>query len=219
MEAVMEKLIQEIQQALNWRYATKVFDPDKKISSKEWDLLEDSLVLAPSSYGLQPWKFLVVENKEIREKLKSVSWNQGQVTAASHFVVFTTLKKMNSDYIKSFIELNMRVRDVAHSSLAGYENMMNKNIVDGMGQEKILQWNQRQSYIAMGFLLETAALLKIDTVPLEGLDPAAYDKILGIDQSDYGTVAAVALGYRSTEDKYQHAKKVRFSKSEIIQKI
>lgn len=211
--------INKIKQALEWRYATKVFDVNKKIPADHWTLLEDSMVLAPSSYGLQPWKFIIVENKDIRAKLKPFSWNQAQVTDASHFVVFTSLKDMSADHIKNFIKRNMEVRNVGHESLAGYENMMLKNIAEGMDKEYIRNWNQRQAYIAMGFLLETAALLEIDTVPMEGIDPKAYDGILGLENTAYATVAAVALGYRSVDDKYQHAKKVRFAKEQVIEKI
>lgn len=215
----MEMTLDHIRKALNWRYATKIFDPNKKISNDKWSLLEDALILAPSSYGLQPWKFLVIENHEIRKKLRPVSWNQSQITDASHLVVFTALKTMTADYIREFIQRNMEVRNVAHETLAGYENMMIKNIVEGMDKDFIRYWNQRQAYIAMGFLLETAALLEVDTVPLEGIDPKAYDEILGLNSSDYATVAAVALGYRSLEDKYQSAEKVRFEKDKMIVRI
>lgn len=211
--------IGKIREALNWRYAVKAFDSTKKIPEDKWQLLEDSLLLSPSSYGLQPWKFLIVENKEIREKLKAVSWNQTQVTDSSHYVVFTTLKEMSEEYIKDFIKRNMAVRNVPHEAVSGYENMMIKNIVHGMEKDYVRTWNQRQAYIAMGFLLETAALLEIDSVPMEGLDPKAYDEILDLNKTHYGAVAAVALGYRSKEDKYQFAKKVRFEKDKVIQRI
>lgn len=211
--------LEKIKHALEWRYATKVFDPAKKISAENWSLLESSLVLSPSSYGLQPWKFLNIENKELRAKLRPFSWNQSQVTDASHLVVFTTLKDISAEYVKDFIKRNMEVRNLPHDALAGYESMMLKNIVEGMDKDYIRTWNQRQSYIAMGFLMETAALLEIDTVAMEGISPADYDKILGLDSSPYSTVAAVALGYRSQDDKYQLAKKVRFEKGKVIQTI
>ncbi len=211
--------LKAVKNALTWRYATKAFDPSRKISPEAWAVLEDALVLAPSSYGLQPWQFLVIENSEVRQKLKAVSWNQSQVTDASHFVVLTTLRDVSADYIKGFIRRNMEVRNLAHDSFAGYENMMIKNIVDGMEKTTIRTWNHRQVYIAMGFLLETAALLEIDTVAMEGLDPKAYDRLLGLEQSPYETVAAVALGYRSADDKNQFAQKVRFPKDQVIKVI
>ncbi len=207
----------ELLEKLNWRYATKIFDKNKKISKENWEILIQSLVLSPSSYGLQPWKFIVVENQELREKLKPVSWGQSQVTDASHFVVFTTLKEIKSSFVDEYISRISEVRGQTKESLVGFENMMKKNIVEGMDKDYVFHWNQRQAYIAMGFLLETAALLEIDTVPMEGIDPKAYDSILGLSDSDYGTVAAVALGYRDPSDKYAEVKKVRFSKDQMIQ--
>lgn len=207
----------ELLEKLNWRYATKVFDKNKKISKENLEILIQSLVLSPSSYGLQPWKFIVVENQELREKLKPVSWGQSQVTDASHFIVFTTLKEIKSSFVDEYISRISEVRGQTKESLVGYENMMKKNIVEGMNKDYVFHWNQRQAYIAMGFLLETAALLEIDTVPMEGIDPKAYDSILGLSDSDYGTVAAVALGYRDPNDKYAEVKKVRFSKEQMIQ--
>jgi nitroreductase len=207
----------ELLEKLNWRYATKVFDKNKKISKENLEILIQSLVLSPSSYGLQPWKFIVVENQELREKLKPVSWGQSQVTDASHFIVFTTLKEIKSSFVDEYISRISEVRGQTKESLVGYENMMKKNIVEGMNKDYVFHWNQRQAYIAMGFLLETAALLEIDTVPMEGIDPKAYDSILGLSDSDYGTVAAVALGYRDPNDKYAEVKKVRFSKDQMIQ--
>jgi nitroreductase len=129
------------------------------------------------------------------------------------------LKEITPEYIKAFIQRNMDVRNVPHDAVAGYEGMMIKNIVEGMDKDYVRTWNQRQSYIAMGFLLEAAALLEIDTVAMEGITPKAYDEILGLDKTPYATVSAVALGYRSTEDKYQFAKKVRFEREKVIQKI
>jgi nitroreductase len=207
-----------ISDALDWRYATKKYDTNKKISLQDWDLLKRALVLSPSSYGIQPWKFLVIENPETREKLKAVTWNQSQVTEASHYVVFLYKEKMDQDFINKYVNRMAEVREVPNSSLEGFKNMLVTNLNDAPA-DKISTWAQRQSYIAMGFLLETAALLKIDATPIEGLDPAAYDKILALEGSGWKTVATVALGYRHADDKYQFQKKVRFSEEDIIQII
>ena len=141
------------------------------------------------------------------------------MTDASHFVVFTTLKEISAEYIKKYISSIAQVRGQAVDSLIGFQSMMIKNIVEGMDKNHVRNWNQRQAYIAMGFLLETAALLDIDTVAMEGLDPKAYDDILGLSETEYGTVAAVALGYRDESDNYASMKKVRFNKELMIQKI
>ncbi|MES2802891.1 MAG: NAD(P)H-dependent oxidoreductase [Bdellovibrionota bacterium] len=208
----------EIKQALDWRYATKKYDATAKISAQDWQTLTESLTLAPSSYGLQPWKFLVIENVQIREKLKAVSWNQTQVTDASHLVVFLARDKVDIDYIQKYISRIAEVRSVPTEALDGFKSMMIENIVKAP-EEKIRNWTQRQTYIAMGFLLETAALLKVDATPMEGLDPKAYDKILSLEGSGWNTTVAVALGYRHAEDVAQNFKKVRFSNDTLIEYI
>ncbi len=207
----------DIEGALEWRYATKQFDKEKKISDENWKLLEKSLVFSPSSYGLQPWKFLVVQSEELRKQLKPQTWNQSQVTDCSHYVVFLHLEKVDESYIDHFIERNAEVRGVEKEALKGYRGMMIDDLVKGPRSHTIQTWSSRQAYIAMGFLMETAALLKIDACPMEGLDPSAYDEILNLKNGPYKTLATVALGYRHANDKYQYAKKVRFPASEIIE--
>ena len=175
----------EIKEALNWRYAVKRFDATKKISGDDWKVLVDSLKLAPSSYGLQPYKFFVIENTQVREKLRAVSWNQSQVTDASHYVVLAYKEKMDVEHIQKYIDTIVKVRGVAPETLDGYKGMMIENLVKGPASAKSDSWAARQAYIAMGTLLETAALLRVDACPMEGLDPAAYDKILGLEGSGY----------------------------------
>lgn len=209
----------EIKQALEWRYATKRFDATKKISEADWKILEDSLKMAPSSYGVQPWKFLVVQNPALREKLKEVSWNQTQVTDSSHYVVLLYKEQMDAPHVQKYIDRIAQVRGVSEQSLDGYKQMMLQNLVVNANPKKMENWAQRQSYIAMGFLLETAALLKIDACPMEGFDPAAYDKLLELEGSGWKTIATVALGYRHDEDAYQTNKKVRFEDEHLIKFI
>lgn len=201
---------------LNWRYAVKKFDATKKISPSDWTILAESLRLAPSSYGLQPWKFYLVQNKELLKKLTPLSWNQTQIEDCSHFVVLTYKEKMDEAHISKFIQATATSRGIPTESLDGYKNMMIGDLVKGPRSEIINFWAQRQTYIAMGFLMETAALLNIDTCPLEGLDPKGYDKVLGLEGSGFATVAAVACGYRHADDKYQSSKKVRFELNDVI---
>ncbi len=210
---------EKIIEALNWRYATKIFDPNKKISQKDWSTLEEALRLAPSSYGLQPWRFIVVQNPELRKKLRAVAWNQPQVTDASHFVVVTTKDKIDEAFVDSYVQKIATVRGIDKSSLDGFRNSMVGDVVKGPRASKIQHWTQRQAYIAVGFLLETAALLHIDACPMEGLDAAAFDKILKLEGTGWGSVAMVGLGYRSSKDQLASAKKVRFDKSQVIQVI
>jgi nitroreductase len=208
--------LQEILEKLQWRYAVKKFDPSKKISEADWFVLEESLRLAPSSYGLQPWKFIVVQDPKIRAALTPVSWNQTQVEDCSHYVVLATLTKIEVAYVEKFVAKIAQVRELDVASLENYKNLMVSDLVNGPRSAIVQWWSQRQSYIAMGMLMETAALLDIDACPLEGIEPAAYDRILQLEGSGYAAVAAVALGYRSLEDKYQLLKKVRFDCDDVI---
>lgn len=206
-----------IHKQLNWRYACKKFDPTKKIRESDWNILAESLRLSASSYGLQPWKFIVVQNPEIRKQLLPVSWGQTPVTDASHYVVLTYKEKMDEEHITRFIEDTAKKRGLDPATLLGYKAMMMGDLVTGPRSEIINWWAQRQVYIAMGSILTTAAMMNIDTLPMEGLDPAAYDKILGLEGTGYKTVASVACGYRSDDDKYQFAKKVRFEIKDVIE--
>ncbi len=215
----MSSLHDTLLNQLNWRYATKRFNPDQKISDKDWHVLTESLRLAPSSYGLQPWQFVVVQNTEIRKTLRPLSWNQSQIEDCSHLVVITTLKDMSTSHIDKFIHRTADVRQSPVEKLAGYRDMMVGNLVNGPKKDRIQDWGQRQAYIAMGMLLYSAAMLNIDTCAIEGLDPKAYDKVLDLEDSDYATVAVVALGYRHEEDHYQHLKKVRFDHDEVIKTL
>ncbi|MFN3696118.1 MAG: NAD(P)H-dependent oxidoreductase [Pseudobdellovibrio sp.] len=202
---------------LNWRYACKKFDPTKKIRESDWNILVESLRLSASSYGLQPWKFIVVQNPEIRKQLLPLSWGQTPVTDASHFVVLTYKEKMDEAHIDKFIQETAKVRGMDASTLNGYKDMMMGDLVKGPRAQVINWWAQRQVYIAMGSILTTAAMMEIDTLPMEGLDPAGYDKVLGLEGTGYKTVAAVACGYRAADDKYQHAKKVRFETKDVVE--
>lgn len=202
---------------LNWRYATKTFDASKKLNTDQWGLIEASLHLSASSYGLQPWKFIVVQTPEIRAKLREASFGQGQITDASHLVVFTTLTTVDEAYVDRYFQQIAATRNVEVSSLDGYKSMIMGTVANPSNASNFPAWAQRQAYLAMGTLLTAAAIINVDTCPLEGLSPAEYDRILGLENSAYRTVAAVAVGFRSDQDKYQHAKKVRFPINEVIE--
>ncbi|MEN9529305.1 MAG: hypothetical protein RI932_1178 [Pseudomonadota bacterium] len=206
-----------IKKTLNWRYAVKKFDATRKISSADWDVLKESLRLSPSSYGLQPWKFITVETPELRQKLRDVSWKQSQVTDCSHYVVLAYREKVDPEFIRKNMMKIAQVRQVPVESLAGFEKAIVSDIVEGPRSAMIEPWAQRQVYIAMGFLLETAALMGIDCTPMEGLDPNAYDTLLDLKGSGWKTVAAVALGYRHPEDPFLKLTKVRFDDSEVFE--
>lgn len=209
----------EILGALHWRYATKQFDAAKKIDEETWAVLEQSLVLSPSSYGLQPWKFVVVQNQALREKLRAVSWNQSQVTDCSHYVILLSREKMDEAYISEYVKRTAEVRGLEVEKLKGFHRSMMNDLVEGPRAQVIEPWANRQCYIAMGFIMQTAAQLKVDTCALEGFDPSAYDQLLNLADTGYKSIVAVALGFRSADDKYQSTPKVRFQRDKVIEWI
>lgn len=209
---VREQLIGQ----LNWRYATKQFDPQRKISAADWATLEESLLLTPSSFGLQPWKFVVVTSAALREKLQPVSWGQGQITAASHVVVFTVKKNLGEADVESYLDRIAEVRGVSRESLAGFREMLIGSIIKGMDASARRAWATRQVYIALGNLLTNAAMLGLDACPMEGIQPDKYDEILGLDQEGLATVVVAAVGYRAAGDPYATLKKVRFPRDQVI---
>ncbi len=205
----------ELLEALNFRYATKVFDPARKIPADTWAAIEESLALTPSSFGLQPWKFLIIDTAAVREKLKVASWGQSQVTDASHFIVLTARTDLDQGHIDSWISRLSDVQGTPLESLAGLSGVIS-SFSGNMSPLEKHTWNTRQVYIALGQLMTAAAFLGIDTCPMEGISPADYDGILGLGDSGYATAVACALGYRAADDKYAVAKKARFPESAVI---
>ncbi len=205
-------------ESLRWRYATKAFDTTQKLSQHEVETILEAGRLAPSSYGLEPWKFIIVENTDVRARLKEASWNQSQVTDASHFVVLATQKSMTAEDIDTYVARIASVRGIDVANLASYADLM-KNSILSRSAEDILAWNKRQTYIALGFMLETAALIGVDTCPMEGFDPQAYDSILGLSESGYTATVALPLGKRHVTDSYATLAKVRKSQDQVIQTI
>lgn len=204
--------------SLRWRYATKKFDPTRKIPAETWDAIEESLVLTPSSFGLQPWKFMVIQNPGVRSLLLEESWKQPQVTDASHFVVLTARTDLDASDIDAWISRMSEVQGSAPEALAPLKGMI-QGFAQAMSHEARHAWNVRQVYIALGQLMATAAALGIDTCPMEGLSAAGYDQILGLEGSDYATVVACALGYRADDDKYSQIPKARFDQSQVIEYV
>lgn len=210
---------EDLLKQLEWRYATKKFDASKSITEQDWKVIEKSLILTPSSYGLQPWKFIVVTNPEVKKKLRPVSWGQSQIEDCSHLVVFAAKREMDEVYVQTFIDRIIEVRKVEPASMEFYKNMILGDVVKGERGKIAHEWATRQCYIALGNLMTSAAVLQIDTCPLEGIEPLQYDVVLGLENTDYATVVACAVGYRSPEDKYAFAPKVRFEKKDVIQEI
>lgn len=206
----------ELLTSLHWRYATKHFNQNKKIDFKTLKTLKEALVLSPSSFGLQPYKFFIISDIELRKKLSAASWNQAQITECSHLIVFVGKKTIDKKYIEDFIELTANTRKMPLGALDDYKSMMLGALLNS--DKNIPAWAGEQAYIALGNLLTSAAVLGIDACPMEGIDPLEYDKILGIDEN-HGTLCVCALGYRTADDKYQNLAKVRLSEDKLIKEI
>ena len=204
-------------EALRWRYATKAFDAGRSIPDDLWQTLEDTLVLTPSSYGLQPWRFLVIRDAALKAELRPHSWNQSQITDASHLVVLLSRRHIEGRDLDRLIEATASSRGLDPTTLAVYRQMMAKDLVDGPRSATIERWASNQVYIALGNLMTAAALLGIDTCPIEGFSPPDYDRLLGLDDSDYRSCVVCACGYRSSEDRYSGLAKVRYDRSELIE--
>lgn len=204
---------------LNWRYATKQFDPNRKISAADWATLEDALTLTPSSGGLQPWKFIVVTDPGIRAKLSPASWGQKQITDASHLVVFASKNNFSEADVDAHIQCVAGVQGATTEALAPLRNMLVGGIVKGMDDPTRNAWARNQAYIALGNLLTSAALLGIDACPMEGFDRAKFDEILGLTAMGYASAVIATLGYRLPTDKFAAAPKVRFPKEHLFANV
>jgi nitroreductase len=205
--------------ALNWRYATKVFDATKKIPADLWAALEQSLVLTPTSYGMQPYKFLVVADQAKLAALLPLSWGQKQVVDCSHYVVFLARTEMTEADVAKLIQRTSDLRGIPLEKLNFYRDMILSDVVHGPRGQAAFEWAARQCYIALGNLMTVAAVLGVDACPMEGINPPEYDKIMGLEGSGYKTVVALALGYRAAEDKYASLPKVRYDLKDLVQHV
>jgi len=202
---------------LNWRYATKSFDSSQTIPSETWEAIEESMVLTPSSFGLQPWKFIVVTDPEVKQKLLPHSWNQQQVVDCSHLVVLAAQGPIGEAELDTLIDKTHALRGGEKENLQFYRDIMG-GFVAKMSDEQLIVWAKNQVYIALGQLMASAAFLKVDSCPMEGITPTEYDKILELEGSGYFTTVACPMGYRSVDDKYASSPKVRYSKEKIIRR-
>jgi nitroreductase len=209
----------QLLRALQWRYATKTFDSNRKIPTATWATLQEALVLSASSFGLQPYQFIVVKDPATRARLRPHAWNQRQVVEASHFVVFAARTTLTEAEIDRFLSRVVEVRGGRREALAGCRQLMTGSLLGDEADVRIPQWAARQVYIALGNLLTCAAMLGVDTCPIEGFAPAEFDKVLGLAAQGYTAVVCCALGYRSADDKYATMPKVRLPTAELVRTI
>ncbi|WP_339700473.1 NAD(P)H-dependent oxidoreductase [uncultured Marixanthomonas sp.] len=203
---------------LNWRYATKKFDATKKINETDLEFLKEAMQLSASSYGLQPYEILVIEDAELREKLKPAAWNQSQTTDASQLIVIANKVGFGDELIDSYIENVSTVRELPLESLSNFSSFMKSKIGEFSIEQKA-QWTQNQSYIVLGNLLSAAAEIKVDVCPMEGFDAKVFNEILELDKKGLNTAVIATIGYRSEEDDTQHYPKVRKEKEELFTTI
>ena len=199
---------------LKFRHACKIFDESKKISAGEFDFILEAGRLSPSSTGLEQWDFLVVQNKELREKIKAVSWNQAQITSCSHLVVILAkIKeiKVGSSYVDKMIA---RRADKEPEMIAARQKFYNDFLLSNFknDDELTFQWSHEQCMIAATNMMNAAASLGIDSCPIEGFDRHALNEILGLDESEKRVAIVVPFGYRLNPQ----PEKYRRQRSEVV---
>ncbi len=202
----------------NWRYATKKFNATKKISEQDLNLLKEAIRLSTSSYGLQPYKVLIVENPEIRAQLQPASWGQSQITEASHLFVFANIIDVQENHIDEYISNIANTRALNIEDLKGYADFMKSKIISLDINTKSI-WTSKQTYLALANLMNAAAELKIDVTPMEGFEAEKYNEILGLNEQGLNASLVATVGYRHEEDQTQFFAKVRKSDTELFTTI
>ncbi|PKH50893.1 NAD(P)H-dependent oxidoreductase [Tenacibaculum sp. Bg11-29] len=193
---------------LEWEYVTKKFDSSKKVSEKKIEQLKKVIQLSTSSYGLQLYKVLIIEEKILREKLKSASYNQNQITEASHLILFCNYATVNESHIDEYFDLKYKTAQLNIANYKEYSDFIKKDISTKSQIEKD-KWTSNQTYIALENLLNACAALKIDTCPMEGFNAEKYNEILNLTKQNLSTTVIATVGYRSDKDSSQHSKKIR----------
>lgn len=201
-----------------WRYATKKFDSSKKISNADLELIKEAIQLTPTSYGLQLFKVLIVENKQKRDLLLPVSWGQSQITDASHLLIICNYTDVSEEHINSFASIKAKANKMPVENLDGYIRFIQSQISE-LSPEQIERWTAKQTYIALGNLLSACAELKIDSCPMEGFEADKYDEILGLSEKGLAAAIVCPIGYRSEEDATKDAPKVRRSKEDLFEVV
>ncbi|WP_076592070.1 NAD(P)H-dependent oxidoreductase [Herminiimonas arsenitoxidans] len=203
-------------QQLNWRYATKKFDPSKIVSDEKLERILEAIRLTPTSSGLQPYELLVVSNPDIRKKIRAVGWDQAQITDSSHLLVFAAWDDITPERVNMMFDLTNEVRGVVNEGWENYRQML-LGIVAARGKEGNYQSAARQAYIGLGSALLAAAFEEVDATPMEGFDPAAVDEILGLPAKHLRSVVILPIGYRAEEgDWLVDLKKVRRARENFI---
>lgn len=202
-------------EALKWRYATKKFDESRILSEDKIEILKQAFNLTATSYGLQPIKMVVVNNKELQQKLFSVSMNQKQISTASHVLVLCIEREIDEIFIENYFNYVHKIRATPKEVLSKFKDFLvddfrNKHI------DEIFSWATNQAFLALGTLLTVAANEAIDSCPMEGFESEKYDEILGLDELNLKSVLVLPVGYRAEDDMFSEFKKVRRPISDVI---
>jgi nitroreductase/dihydropteridine reductase len=203
---------------LKWRYATKKFDSSKKVSRQNIDYIKEAVQLSASSYGLQPYKILEIKNPELREELKPLSWNQSQVTDASHLFVYCNYKTLSDNDVDDLIKLKSDMNNIPIAKISGYGDFV-KGKLKEKSETEMFHWTAKQTYIALSNAMNACAELQIDCTPMEGFENHDYNQKLRLTEKGLNACVVLGIGYRDNEDASQNSKKVRKSIDTIFENI
>ncbi len=193
---------------LQWRYATKKFDPSKKLSEEKINTLKEAFNLTATSYGLQPIKLLVIRDAKTKKDLVPLTMHQKQVEDASHLLVFCVVSSIDADYVTDYFDMVHKTRGTSKTILAPFRDILIQDF-NQKDTNEVFAWAKNQAYLAMGNLLTVCALEKIDSCPIEGFEPEAYDTYLNLKEKGLRSVLVMPVGYRDEEDFFSELKKVR----------
>ena len=208
----------QVLDSLRWRYAVKKFDHGRIVPEDKIDTIKEAFNLTASSYGLQPFRLVVIQNKKIQNQLVEYSWNQKQVAQASHILVITIPKSYRTEEVSTYFKRVKSIRNTPDEIINPFQNFLTNTIAE-MTQEELFAWNIKQAYLAMGNLLTVCALEEIDSCPMEGFVPEKYDEVLGLKEQNLTSVLVLPIGYRAEDDFMKSQKKVRKNLEDVILKI
>ena len=200
--------------ALNWRYAVKTFS-NRKLQPWQLEKLLEAARLSPSSYGLQPYRIIVVESASLRERLLPHAYSQVQVVSGSHLLVFAARTDIGPNLVTEYVELASKNQDTPAESLTGFATMA-QSALGAMTPGQSIQWAHQQAFVALGNMLTSAAMMQIDTCPIGGFEPQAFDRILGLKDKQLTTSVICPIGFRDPQDKYAHRRKVRVDQKHMV---
>ena len=201
--------------ALKSRYSVNVFDTEKKVSADDLETILESGRLAPSSFGFEPWKFIVVENPETRLKLQEVGYSQPKISQASHLIVLARRTDARESLTNERIDRTAKTYGVAPETLDAFRGMMDGSIAS-KSNEALDANVSAQVYIALGVMMTTAALIGVDSAPMEGFDPTAVNEILGLNEKHLSATVLLAIGYRGEDSSASHPK-VRRAFEDVVE--